>query len=120
MESCRGALNCINCNASFQKMRPQITETLASAHFERDYPGFDPALITGCDKRLSKDMHKFEKNIGGNLVFRALIRHTHVLYAIDERRRLILLRAFRKFSDYKRYLEDERLILETIKETASP
>lgn len=88
-----------------------IKEVLTTHHFHRDAHGFDTDAITKSD---STHLHKYEENIEGNHIFRALIEHVHYVYAIDRDHRLIFLRAFHNFKEYKKFLEDKHEILKLL------
>jgi hypothetical protein len=56
------------------------------------------------------ELHKFEENIDGNLVFRAKKEGIHIVYCVDKRKRIIFLRAFRNYGEYGKFLEDKKEI----------
>jgi len=64
--------------------------------------------ILDCSSMDFYEMHKFEENVDGTLVFRAKKNGVHTVYAVDSRLRLIFLRAFRNFSAYGKFLEDKK------------
>ena len=99
---------CVNCTTHFVQLRPHITEVFESKHFRRDMPGFDPAVILDCGREYEAHLHKYEGKVGGARLFRALIDHTHILYAVDGGMRLVLLRAFKNFKEYEKFLEDKK------------
>ncbi len=111
---CGKGLHCLNCNGIFEHLRPLITEVVVSKAFERDYPGFDPGLVLECSHMHFRKLHKFEENIKGNMVFRALVGHTHIVYCVDSLHRLIFLRAFANFELYKHFLSDHKKVLHII------
>lgn len=98
----------------FSRLQPLITEVVVSKHFSRDAPGFDVNLVLDSRHEHFTHLHKLEETIEGNHVFRALADHTHIVYAVDKKHRLIFLRAFKKFKQYEKFLEDKKLILRMI------
>jgi len=108
------SVRCINCHELFQELRPKIKQIVITKHFLKDFPGFDVSLITDCKHEYFKELHKFEEIINGNHIFRALKNKIHILYAIDKNYRLIFLRAFKNFNEYKKFLEDKKEIRKVI------
>jgi hypothetical protein len=106
---------CENCHEHFQEMRPKVKEILISGHFQRDLPGFDTSLIMDCKHEYFTRLHKFEEKIEGNYIFRAVYEGKHIVYSIDKGNRMIFLRAFSNFKEYKKYLENKKLILSQLK-----
>lgn len=92
-------------------LRPHITETVTSHHFNRDMPDFEARLILDSEHEHFTHLHKFEENVDGRHIFRALQGHMHIVYAVDGKR-LVLLRAFKNFKEYKKFLENKRAILD--------
>ena len=105
---------CINCHEHFKQFRPNIKEIIVSKHFLRDAPDFDTSLIIGCERDNFTKLHKFEETIEGNHIFRAIKGKMHYVYAIGKDKRLIFLRAFSNFTDYKKFLNEKNLILKII------
>jgi hypothetical protein len=115
MESCsKKNVRCVNCSEHFQKLRPLITDTILSKHFLKDFPGFDHSVVIGCSQEHSAKLHKYERKIGENYIFRALVEGVHVTYAIDESHRLVFLRAFRNYKEYLRFLGDDASVIKAI------
>ncbi len=54
------------------------------------------------------EIHRFEKNVDSNWIFRAKKEGVNMVYAVDKELRLILLRAFRNYSEYGKFLEDRK------------
>lgn len=107
---------CINCNSRFMKVRPLIRGVATTKHFERDLKDNDKrasviSAILDCSRMEFAKLHKFEKNIRGNLIFRAKRDQEHIVYGVDKRMRLVFLRAIRNFAEYARLLEDNMAIL---------
>lgn len=105
---------CLNCHEHFKQLRPYIKEIIVSKHFLRDAPDFNTSLIFDCEHENFTKLHKFEETIDGNHVFRAITGKMHYVYAIDKGKRLIFLRAFSNFKDYKKFLNEKKLILRII------
>jgi mRNA-degrading endonuclease RelE of RelBE toxin-antitoxin system len=110
---------CINCNSHFMAMRPLVKSAIVSKHFTKDLKNEDEAEsivrdVLDCSNIDYNELHKFEENISGNLVFRAKKEGVHVVYCIDKRMRIIFLRAFKNYSEYKRFLEDRKEIRKMI------
>ena len=105
---------CINCNDHFDQLRPHIKEVAVSKHFLKDAPDFDINLIVDCRHEHFTHLHKFEETIEGNHIFRAVKDKTHYVYAVDKNKRLIFLRAFSNFKDYKKFLNQKKSVLKII------
>ena len=115
---------CINCNSHFMKVRPSIRSVVVSRRFVRDLKDrelVDSIIksILDCSHLEFHELHKFEKNIDGNLIFRAKKEKTHIIYGVDKLMRVIFLRAIKNFAQYKKFLEDKREILRLIGRTHS-
>ena len=107
-------IKCLNCNDHFEQLRPSIKKVITSRHFLKDAPDFDTNLVVGCQHEYFTRLHKFEETIDGNHIFRAIKGKTHYVYAIDKNKRLIFLRAFSNFKDYKKFLNEKTIILKII------
>jgi len=110
---------CINCNSHFMKVRPSIRSVAVSRRFMRDLKDREKAdsiirNILDCSHLEFHELHKFEKNINGNLIFRAKKEKLHVVYGVDKKMRMVFLRAIKNFTDYKKFLENKKQILRTI------
>ena len=102
-------IRCVNCEDVFAEIRPRITEVYVSKHFHRDLPDFNTSLVLDSQHKYFRHLHKLEDHFGGIFVFRALKEHTHIVYAVFENK-LVFLRAFHNFKEYKRFLEDRKEI----------
>jgi hypothetical protein len=96
-------------------IRPSINTLIISKHFIRDLKNKEEvnSIVSGvldCSNIYFNELHKFEEDIGGNLVFRAKKYSTHIVYCVDKKMRIIFLRAFNNFNEYKRFLEDRKEI----------
>jgi len=98
----------------FQQLQPTITEVIVTKHFRRDAPDFDVKLVADSEHSCFTHLHKYEETIEGNHIFRALQHKTHFVYCVDTENRLICLRAFPNFKEYKKFLEDKKAILRMI------
>jgi len=110
---------CINCNSHFMKVRPSIRSVAVSRRFMRDLKDREKAdsiirNILDCSHLEFHELHKFEKNINGNLIFRAKKEKLHVVYGVDKKMRMVFLRAIKNFTDYKKFLENKKEILRII------
>lgn len=95
-------------------LRPQVKEVLVSKNFKCDCEDFDINFVVDCKHEYFTKLHKFEEKIDGNYIFRALNHHKHIVYCIDKDFRLIFLRVFSNFKEYKKFLEDKKAILKII------
>lgn len=105
---------CVNCHDHFSRLRPQITEVLITKHFKREAPDFDVKQVLGCRHQHFTHLHKYEESVGKAHIFRAVQNGRHIVYAIDEKKRLIFLRAFKNFKQYEKYLKSKEKILAQI------
>jgi hypothetical protein len=99
-------------------IRPLIKGAVVHKKFFRDM-GKDQQkvdaivkLILDCSNLEFHELHKFEKNVDGNLVFRAKKEHTHFIYCINKKHleTILFLRAISNFTEYKRLLNNEQQI----------
>jgi len=104
-------IHCPSCHEHFLQLRPSITQVVVSKHFKKDMPGFDPTLILDTRHEYFTHLHKFEENIAGNHIFRALKDGMHIVYAVDIKHRLILLRAFKNLKEYGNFLDNKKRVL---------
>ncbi|MDH5779923.1 MAG: hypothetical protein OEZ29_04940 [Candidatus Bathyarchaeota archaeon] len=113
---------CINCNSHFMKVRPSIRTVAVSRRFIKDLKDQEMADsiikdVLDCSHLEFHELHKFEKNIDGNLIFRAKKEKAHIVYGVDKNMRIIFLRAMKNFTQYKKFLEDMKEILRMIART---
>jgi hypothetical protein len=113
---------CINCNSHFMAVRPSIESVAVSKRFMRDLKDQEKANssvrnILDCSHLEFHELHKFEKNIKGNLIFRAKKERMHIVYSVDKRMRMVFLRAIKNFTEYKKFLRDRREITRLITST---
>jgi hypothetical protein len=73
--------------------------------------------VLDCSNVNFSELHKFEENIDGNLVFRAKKNGVHIVYCVDKRMKIIFLRAFRNYNEYEKFLEDRKEIERMISHT---
>lgn len=108
---------CLNCNNHYNNLRPLVTEALVTHAFKKEVPDHQPILddILNCGHTNFNELHKYEEKIEGITVFRAKKNHIHFVYVIDDKKRLILLRAFHNFREYKRFLENHKEILSMVR-----
>jgi mRNA-degrading endonuclease RelE of RelBE toxin-antitoxin system len=106
---------CINCHSHFMAIRPSIKTLVISKHFIRDLKNMEKvdSIVRGvldCSNVDFNELHKFEEDIDGNLIFRAKKGGIHIVYCVDKKMRIIFLRAFRNYSEYGKFLEDKKEI----------
>ncbi|MFH1473508.1 MAG: hypothetical protein ABIE55_01305 [Candidatus Aenigmatarchaeota archaeon] len=111
---------CNSCSSHFAKIRPHIKDVIISKHFERDIKNEDELNsiikdVLDCSHAEFHELHKFEDNIEGILIFRARKENLHILYCIDKNMRIIFLRAIRNFDEYKRLLDDKKELKKIIR-----
>lgn len=113
---------CINCNGHFMAVRPSIKSVAISKRFVRDLKDreiTDSIIrdVLDCAHLEFHELHKFERHIEGNLIFRAKKTQTHIVYGIDKAMRIIFLRAIKNFKEYQKFLENRKGILKMIAQT---
>jgi hypothetical protein len=100
------------------RVRPLIRNVIVHKKFFRDL-GKDKdrvdsvvKMILDCTNLEFHELHKFEKNVAGNLVFRAKRERTHFVYCVNTKNveTLLFLRAINNFTEYKRLLANEQQI----------
>jgi mRNA-degrading endonuclease RelE of RelBE toxin-antitoxin system len=94
-------------------VRPVLTGVVVSKHFLKDLKDQKTAEslvedVLDCSNVDFTELHKFEMNVDGNLVFRAKKGGAHIVYCVDKKLRVIFLRAFKNYNDYARLLEDKK------------
>jgi mRNA-degrading endonuclease RelE of RelBE toxin-antitoxin system len=94
-------------------LRPSIKSIVVSEHFIRDLKDKEKINsiiknILDCSNLEFHELHKFEENINGNLVFRAKKDHLHIVYCVDKMKRIIFLRVIKNFDVYKKFLDDKK------------
>jgi len=110
---------CRNCHSRFMTLRPSIKAIAISTRFARDLKDEARATtimrnILDCSRLEFNELHKFERNIQGTLIFRARQGKAHVVYGVDKRKRIIFLRVIRNFTEYKKLLDNDKEILRLI------
>jgi mRNA-degrading endonuclease RelE of RelBE toxin-antitoxin system len=97
------------------KLRPSLEGVIVSRHFIRDLKDEKEAKsiindILDCSHLEFTELHKFEENIDGNLIFRAKKENIHIVYCINKTKKIIFMRALRNFTEYKKFLENRKEI----------
>jgi len=115
---------CINCNSHFKSVRSSINTVVVSKRFLRDLKDQEKAHsivqnVLDCSHLELHELHKFERNINGNLIFRAKKGQIHIVYGVDKRIRIVFLRAIKNFAQYKKFLENKKEILRMIARTGN-
>lgn len=110
---------CINCNSHFMRIRPSIKSVAVSKRFLRDLKDKEKAnsiikAVLDCSHLEFYELHKFESNINGNLIFRARKGKLHIVYGVDKGMRIIFLTAIRNFTQYKKFLDNKKEITRMI------
>lgn len=103
---------CVNCHNHFMTLRPQIRGVVVSKHLVKDLKDQEQISsiiqdVLDCSSANFIELHKFEEHIDGNPVFRAKTGKTHIVYCVDKSMRIIFLRAFKNFKQYKKFLDDK-------------
>jgi mRNA-degrading endonuclease RelE of RelBE toxin-antitoxin system len=98
---------CVNCHSHFMAIRPSLKTLVISRHFTRDLKDKEQidSIVNGildCSVDFN-ELHKFEEGIDGNLVFRAKKDNMHIVYYVDKKMRIIFLRAFKNYNEYKKF-----------------
>jgi mRNA-degrading endonuclease RelE of RelBE toxin-antitoxin system len=101
---------CVKCHNHFMAMRPLIKGVVVSKHFIKDLKDEDKINsiiqdVLDCSHSNFTELHKFEEHIDGNMVFRAKQEKLHIVYCIDKNMRIVFLRAFKNFTQYKKFLD---------------
>jgi len=101
------------------RIRPAIKSVAVSKRFLRDLKDEEMANsiikdVLDCSNLEFHELHKFERNINGNLIFRARKGKLHVVYGVDKRMRIIFLTAMRNFTQYKKLLDNKKEIVRMI------
>ncbi len=107
---------CVNCHSHFMTVRPLLRSVVISRHFLRDLKNETAVKsivrnVLDCSNSDFAEMHKFEENVEGNLIFRAKKEGTHIVYGVDKQLRIVFLRAFKNYSEYGKFLEDKSEII---------
>ena len=110
---------CINCHSHFMSVRPFIKSMVVSKHFPKDLRDEEEVKsivndVLDCTNIDLQELHKFEENIDGNLIFRAKKSGIHIVYCVDKKMRIIFMRAFKNYSEYAKFLEDKKEIKKMI------
>jgi mRNA-degrading endonuclease RelE of RelBE toxin-antitoxin system len=100
-------------------IRPLIKAAIVSKRFMKDLKNEEEAKlivneVLNCSNIDYYELHKFEENIDGYLIFRAKKEGTHIVYCVDKERQLIFLRAFKNYKEYGKFLEDKKEIKKLI------
>lgn len=99
-------------------IRPLIRNAVVHKKFFRDL-GKDKnrvdsivKMILDCANLEFHELHKFEKNVDGNMVFRAKKERTHFVYCVNKKNieTLLFLRAISNFTEYRLLLANEQQI----------
>jgi hypothetical protein len=94
----------------FMAIRPSLRTLIISRHFSRDLKDKKEinsivSDVLDCSDADFNELHKFEEDIDGDLVFRAKKDGIHIVYCVDRKMRINFLRAFRNYSEYGNFRE---------------
>ena len=111
--------HCINCHSHFMKIRPLIKTAVVTKRFMKDLKNEEEAKtivkeVLDCSNVDYYELHKFEENIDGYLIFRAKKKGTHIVYCLDKEMQLVFLRAFKNYKEYGKFLEDKKEIMKLV------
>ena len=111
--------HCINCHSHFINVRPLIKAVIFSKRFKKDLKNEEEAKsivneILNCTNVDYYELHKFEENIDGYLIFRAKKGGTHIVYCVNKENQLIFPRAFSNYKEYGKFLEDKKKLRKLI------
>jgi mRNA-degrading endonuclease RelE of RelBE toxin-antitoxin system len=100
-------------------IRPSLRNVVVSRRFVRDLKDKEKTKslvndVLDCSNLEFSELHKFEKNIGGNLIFRARKGNLHLVYGVNRKMSIIFLRAISNFTEYKKFLGNRKQILKMI------
>jgi mRNA-degrading endonuclease RelE of RelBE toxin-antitoxin system len=95
--------------------RPLIKTAIVSKRFIKDLKNEKEAKsivneVLDCSNIDYYELHKFEENIDGYLIFRAKKEGTRIVYCVNKEMQLIFLRAFKNYKEYGKFLEDKKEI----------
>jgi hypothetical protein len=101
------------------QVRPHLRGVIVSKRFVKDCRNEEEAKsiiqkVLDCSDLEFTELHKFEENIDGNLIFRAKKENTHIVYCVDRTMQIVFLRAISNFNEYKRFLDDRKQIKKII------
>ncbi len=111
---------CVNCHSHFMTVRPLLRSIVVSKRFLKDLGSEDETRllvrdILDCSNADFTELHKFEENVDGNMIFRAKKAGVHFVYCVDQKMRIIFMRAFRNYSEYAKFLENKKEIKKMIR-----
>ena len=110
---------CINCHSHFMTVRPLVKSIIVSKHFLKDLKNEEEVKaivrdILDCSNADFVELHKFEENVDGNLIFRAKKQGMHIVYCVNKKMSIVFLRVFKNYGEYSRFLGDKREIKKMI------
>ena len=96
-------------------IRPLIKAAIITKRFIRDLKNEEETKtivneVLDCSNIDYYELHKFEENINGNLIFRAKKKGTHIVYGLNKEMQLVFLRAIKNYKEYVKFLEDKKEI----------
>lgn len=111
--------HCVNCHSHFMAVRPNICGVVVTKRFFKDLKNEEKAKeivrdILDCSNTDFYELHKFEEHVAGCMVFRAKKEGMHIVYCVDKNMRIIFMRVFKNFKDYKKFLDDKKELTKAI------
>jgi mRNA-degrading endonuclease RelE of RelBE toxin-antitoxin system len=111
--------HCLNCHSHFMEVRPHITSVVVTKRFFKDLKDAEKAKalvrdVLDCSNADFIELHKFEEHVAGCMIFRAKKEGMHIVYCVDKNMRLIFMRVFKNFKEYKTFLDDKKEITKLI------
>jgi len=100
-------------------VRPLVKSIIVSKHFLKDLKNEEEVKaivrdILDCSNADFVELHKFEENVDGNLIFRAKKQGMHIVYCVNKKMNIVFLRVFKNYGEYSRFLGDKREIKKMI------
>jgi hypothetical protein len=111
-------LFCPECSSHFIRLRPSVKEVLITKHFSRDVKDETEresiiSSVMDNSHLYFTELHKFEEDLDGMMIFRAKKDGHHIVYCIIDGK-MIFLRMIKKFEDYRKFLDDKKDIKKLI------
>jgi len=110
---------CLNCHSHFMAVRPSIRGVVVAKRFFKDLKDEEKTKsivrdILDCSNADFYELHKFEKHVGGCMVFRAKKESMHIVYCVDKNMQIIFIRVFKNFKDYEKFLDNKKDLIAAI------
>ena len=97
-------------------IRPLLKAAIVTKRFMKDLKNEEEIKtilneVLSCSNIDYYELHKFEVNIDGYLIFRAKKKGTHIVYGLDKEMQLVFLRAIKNYKEYVKFLEIRKKLL---------